>query len=236
MRRDRRRGFRGYGPAGIVTPSFVPSDLATLRGWYKGDTGFVAGTSWADQSGVGNNVTLASGVTAGAALNGHQTASFDGTSNAYGYLAAFDLGAADHAFMAVVVKVTSAVAEHTIIGLDDGAFNVESVYTKSSSGNVTAYDFLGDVVVGGSVTGAWHRVAYAVNKAASSTLYVDNTSQGSATNNSNLANPSPLCIGFRAAVGIFMLGQIAEIVILNATPSAGDRTSLDTYFTTRYGI
>jgi hypothetical protein len=218
-----------------LVATFSPDDITGLVGWYKSDVGFVAGTSWADQSGTGNNLTV-TGAIAGANLNGRPTVSFDGV-NDIADCNPFDLGAAGAVSICAVCKQGGPiVAEQVVASYGDGAFDIHGFGANSGSIARVA-NAIGGADGSVNIQSAWRRcVTIQTDDPSTDVLYVDNVSDATQAGVGNVADGLILAVGHIAGSTKYFNGLIAEVLVYNVALTAGNRSSIHSYLGTAWDL
>ena len=214
--------------------SFSPTDIAGLAGWYISDTGFVAETSWEDQSEAGNDLTV-SGATVGSDLNGRATVSFDGTNDG-ATRDVFNLGAAGAVSIFVVCKINVGNIGRQVIAMyGDGAFDCHGF-----GGNPTTAHVINGVLSENGTTNlssAWNVVGtIQTDDASTDYLYVNNAAEADQAGVGNVADDLLFALGRYTGAAEWCKCQIAEVVVYAAALSSDDRAALQTYFEEQWGL
>lgn len=220
--------------AGFGGAAWTPATLTSLRGWYKGDVGFVASTSWADQSGIGNNLTASSLVTVGSTLNGHATVAF--ATGHHVDKSVFSKGSAGQITIAAVVDVTADAAEQNLYHYGDSGF--DDIWTDiDTSAHGVLGTFAGPIATGStSVLSAYKRLMMTGQAGTGLVWYVNNVSDATGSiNTCPVADSLSLDVGLGDVRGGCQM-NVAEIVVCNAVLSSTDRGLLDAYLVSRYAL
>jgi len=236
MARGRNRGFQkgrflptqiGGGTAG--SPSCVL--------WLRADLGITIGTgvsTWADQSGYGNNVTQATGANqptynaADASFNGAPTITFASGQNLT-KSSGFSVAQPYMAYAAV--KYAGAAATSVLVG-GTGAGSIP-LYWDST--NVWAEQAASIVL---SANGTKGPVALcATMNGASSNIYVQSSLSPTGSGTVGVGSLSGLSLGIYLNGSSFpFVGTLAEIIIYTGTHSQAQVAQIFNYFATRYGF
>lgn len=231
----------GYPSGGA---SFSPSDIAGLTRWYKADALSLndndAVATWTDSSG---NVNATQGTGANQPtyktniVNGKPIVRFNGTSTR---LSIGDLSALTAAEGFIVIKTVADPAA----GLSSGGLweiGTEPFVTHFSfSADGTIYDQFGTNARKTTVNPATSLAAafniYSVYSAANDwQSYLNGVSLFSTAVNT-AAFTATATLGSDTAATNFLSGDVAEFILYNAKLSAGDRTNVLSYLTSKYGL
>lgn len=237
--RDRSR------PAGA--PQWLPTSLASLAAWYRGDLGITlnGGTvsAWADQSGNGRHLTqgtAANQPTYGTAsgMRGHAALAFDGTNDILSS-AAFDMpralslfvvcgaltargmlvehGSGDGFYCYADGNAAAAVFGATGLGYHRSFQNPVSTWTPANSHSAIIYDESAAPVLRSS-------------DALITPTSTDGVAQAAQTRN------KALNVGARAGGSLRHNGQILEIILYSRALTAGEIAAVELYLSNRYGV
>lgn len=210
---------------------FSPTQIAGLKLWLKASTiNLTDGTavsSWADSSGLGNNVSQATGaqqpIYKTGIVNGKPIVRFDGVND---LLSGSDLGLSQPFTVCCVVKASSGGIFQDIV--DQGVPSA----TVHNSNNFAMY--AGNTVDGSTnIIGAFHTFIGIYN-GASSTGYTNGNSDISG--DVGAFNTSGLTIGNNAGATSSFTGDIAEVLIYNSALSSTNRSNIQSYLKTTYGL
>lgn len=214
--------------------TFNPDSIAGLVGWWKADSLALSDgatvTSWADSSGNGNDGTgVSTPVYKISILGGFPVVRFVSVESDY-----------------FTIPAISASPPYTIISvmrLSVGGFIVGSLATSSSLGygpsadalrhlafNDGSYTYTGTTDLGFT----FHLLTAVVPSLGGGTGYVDGTSETSAAAYAPSLT-SFTTIGYVGGVGVSD-GDIAEILIYDSALSTGDRTAVEDYLQSKYGL
>lgn len=246
--------FNSTAATAPVAPVWAPSDLPDLALWLRGDS-FVFDTTatWTDLSGNGRHYTQTGGnrpTVDGTGLNGQQTVAFSRASSQYlvGNSTALLNAAVAHTVIIVFKQPAfpGPTVYRTILSIKGATTMWTTWHTQDLFYGDSAFGFVNGKIMG--ATAAWGTTGYNLfvstyngsgdSTSTNFTLEKNGVSQtltgpkaASAGNNLNYVG------AFGATVASdFHDGQIAEIIILQSSISAGNRTSLESYMTTRYGL
>ncbi len=214
--------------------SFTPASLTNLRAWYKSDTGITIGTGvsqWNDLSGNANHLVQATAanqpvVTAGA-INGLPAITFDGVNDSL-KAGAFTLVQPETIF--VVYKQSTWTVDDAIC---DGNTADSMLLTQQSvTPQIRVY---GGTHVGPvSLTLGVFALAAAVLDGASSSLQVNN--EAAATGPGGALGGGGFTLGSRATGTNCSDIAVAEVVVMAANATAGERANMRAYVAARYAI
>ena len=236
--RDRSR------PAGA--PQWLPTSLANLAAWYRGDLGITlnGGTvsAWADQSGNGRhatNGTAAQQPTYGTAagMRGHAALSFDGgdilTTSAFDMPRAcscfvvcgslttrgmlVEHGNGDGFYLYAAGNAAAAVFGATGLGYHRAFQNPPTTWTPANSHSAMIYDEANPPVIRSS-------------DGLITPTSTDGVAQASQTRN------KALNIGARSGLSLQHNGQIMEIILYSRALTAGEIAAVELYLSNRYGV
>ncbi len=216
---------RAWSPASAGVP---------LVGWWQSDVGFVANTSWADQSGAGNHLTCSGGATVGATQNGRATVALGGAATVQVNTPAIGGTGALSAF--AVVKQTTSGGVQRITGYYDGGVNSHSIYSDSNI--ATAGHGISFTTGTSDIHGAWKRVGVTGLQGGNVELFVDGASEASAAYVGAIGEGAGWAfgIGLLPFIGQCLTGLVAEVVLYRGVLGGPDIASLDAYFAAAWGI
>lgn len=228
-------GVQSWSAGAARGSTFSPLNLTALRGWWKSDTGITIATGvsqWNDQSGNGNHLLQATGisqptVTAGA-INGLPAITFDGVNDRMA--AAFALSQPITLFL-VARQPTWTVNDD----ICDGAALADSMLIQQFGVSPELRIFAGASL---APNANWPVATFALLTAtfngASSSLQVNSTA--ALTGNAGTAIPGGLTLGARQNGVVPANVDIAEAFIMAAVPTAGEMTNVRAYILARYGF
>lgn len=225
--------------------TFTPANVSGLQGWFKGSS--ISGvdgdaiSTWPDSSGNGRDATQATAgskptlKTGANGINAQPVARFDGGDKLASSLATSHFGGSGTILAAfAVVKPTDYTNYMTILGASaSGGFHWRLNQTtgranvdKSAESNVGTATAAGSAGAGQvhAFTDAGSAQAFYLNGAAAGTAATAATFQ-----------PATYIIG-DVHYSLPFLGDIAEILVYSAVPSAGDRTAITAYLGAKYAI
>lgn len=231
-----------------LTPvAFAPSQITGIVGWWKSDTGVSTSashvTTWADQSGAGNNITD-SGSGLGPLItanfqNGIQALNFDGSGSNF-RVVNLTLGSSQTFVWVGKCENGSGslwMMEHTTtIGGGNGSYmfstgnNAMDVTRSSSNATIQATNWFG------STTGYF--ISRYNQGSNTFTLRKNGASQsGTPGGSCGSANVSAdFFVGSRGAGSLYAIARLLELMIFNAAITDADITHLETYIQGRYAF
>jgi hypothetical protein len=224
-------------------PATIP-EASTLALWLVGDTYAAGSPTWTDQSGHANATCSAPQCPSTAVWSGHTVVAFNGTS----YFALGDPGATYHttAFTIFVLAALDPAAPTNaqLIAFADNAGN--SVGLRRSAGNqdlmlqlLTASSPASSLVATGAWagTGVFERIVAGIDATPNAYLTVP----GVAAVSDSLGAPPAVNYYLSSYLGtdpgtqtLNYVGQIAEVLVFDATLSSASVSSVQTYLGTRY--
>lgn len=253
-----RRGF--FSPPTAAAPAFSPTDIAGLKLWLKADAGVTESggsvTSWADQSGQGNNATASGTPTLVTnSLNGKSGISLDGEGTDDGFLTTAVLSLAYNTPVTLfgVVKASASDVrgdqpsarwfmnkggfQDFGIGFTFGAYFGDLDFA-GMIGSIAESDvnFIGD-----SLGENQANIASLTNDGSNVTFYQNGTQKATASNSTysyTSSSNNGFSIGYQsAAVDEFYCKCIVyELLIYNSSLSTANRQSVESYLNGRYAI
>lgn len=228
-------GWRSANRRSVVAP-ILPSALTNLVAWYKSDVGTTIATGvsqWNDQSGNGNNLVQATGSLQPAltsnAINGLPALTFDGTDDTMAV--AFVLAQPTTVFF--VMRPVALVGSRTYV--DGGAaldtMAVAQAQLTPNRLRMTA----GSVLTGATgIAAGVPGLVTAIFNGASSALA--STDDAGITGNAGLGSGSGLTVGSQFGGTLPVNAQIAEVIVMAAVATAGERAGIRSYVQQRYAF
>lgn len=250
-----RRGAAGRGE------SFSPSSLASLTAWYKADgtlwqdagrttpasaDGDLVG-SWDDASASGLHISQAG--TARPTLktnivNGKPVLRFDGTNDQLGRSVAMTaLFAAAEASIFIVMSQDSTQANNTPVAWN-ATTTTNRVLTHATFADTVYWDFIDATATSGRVSVAqpsgWDNAFHLT------ALMRSDSSQVIRVDRAQLVSQDPTATTLSAATAVwsigntgsgadmFFKGDIAEVIVCNASLATTDRDNVESYLRTKY--
>lgn len=244
---------------------FTPASLTGLIGWYKSDAGVYvdAGSTlatngqtvqqWNDQSGVGNHLSQATSArrptyTTGL-LNGLPGIVFVVANVQWIANQAIALGGTTaSAFVVAKTPSPGTNADRVVTftatgqGLDFNNTGSGIFLFSASSTSISGYRNSGALSNGTVVANTFMQLG-SIYDGTNNTVYLGGTAQTPVANTSTFAATGALGIGGGVQTppgstsgDSTMDGTICEIVFTNTALSSGDRSSLNSYFTSRWGV
>ncbi len=219
------------------TSSFDPSSVSGLIGWWKADAGITKDggnlvSNWADQSGNSNDLAQGTGTNQPLWVDNNRaskpTINFDGIDN-FMKVTSFSGGALSQPYTVFLALKEPSADNMGIITQDDA--NDPRFRTLATAD----YDISNQAVLVGGTTdpSVWHYYTILWNGASSdlrrdaSSVLSGNAGAGGTWNGITLGALSG---------GGYGDAQIGEVLIYNANISGGDRTNIETYLATRWGL
>ena len=229
--------YRSTSDAGLL---FTPTQLSGLQLWLDPRVG--SGTSWPDQSGIGNNATLNNGPSFTTNAAGKPCVRFDG-SNDYG-ITASNLGMSGNTAFSIAIWVTMLESgAAAICGWGNtGGFTAAGLWSSlASAGRISAEYGSGNGAYSGTTKAANVRFMMVYTKAvgaiaANSKIYFDGNDAGSITGSSNTPNVTNSQFyvgqwgnytGDPSAWGNF---DCEHVMVFNRVLTAGEVTSLYNWY------
>ena len=235
----------------------VPQTSSNLLLWLRSDLGVTstagAVSQWSDQSGNSNNATQSTGtlqpsLVTGAINNGVvPTISFNGTSQYLSLPSGFaNFTAGASIFTVIKPSSSTATGDQCSLGNaanSDAVFCQQvgtqasfSAYNGSTSSSVTtttnplttsSYQLLETTLLPGATSGT-----------ATGTIFVNGTQKVQSTTMQNLTNTTRSSNFIAAGVGPgnYFGGGIAEVLIFNTILSASQRTAVESYILSKFGV
>ena len=215
--------------------NFSPLQISGLKLWLRAsDLALNNGdpvASWADQSGVGNNVTQ--GTTANKPtfvtnqINGLPVVRFDGTDDR---LNAANSGYAQTNTIFVVANVGANAGYKDMFSSTTG--NENALYLDTAE---VFRIFAGTELAGsGDVHGAF-KLFCGIFAGSSSKLYINGTQNGS-TGNAGTGDSSTFRLGDGPGASTPLPGDIAEVLFYNASLTDAQRQQVEAYLNARYAL
>lgn len=235
--------------AGEVNPPSLFG--ANLVGWYRADLGVgLSGsnvTSWGDQSGNRHDLSIFGSPNPTFSSTGFNTV-FPGISFVAGNSsrltsAAFNLSTANiGAFM--VARITGSGSDARVLAYADTAvdFNqVQNILFLDSSGANTLRQYQDSIsIIATAFDNTNYRLGSTFDSASNQEIFVNNISAAAGLSgipNTLGSSTSVLSLGANLTGGSTCPGMtVAEVVLLNIVPSSSQRTNLDNYFKSLWGL
>lgn len=223
------------------TSSFVPTDIASIRLWYKADglTGLVDGdpvssmTDFSGQSNHGTASTTARPTYKTNIINGKPIIRFDGTANFLTLTTGIASAAPYTVFFVYKKRVSGGLfftllasnqtSCYTAFDYSDGnfyAFTQNNSYTQSTGtgNNTSAFVTISHIGVGSNHDTAW--------KNGTNINLVNQSGTGTSSNFNE--------VGRRSADGLFADGDLAELIYYNTNLNLTQRQQVEAYLRTKY--
>ena len=223
----------GSGPGA----PFAPTDIAGLLLWLKADalalSDGAAVSSWTDSSGNGRHFTQATGTRQplykSGIIGGKPVVRFDGTDD---LLTHAGVSTGSNSWTAFFVLSHSQVAPFgmILIELPSGA----GLYLNSDGtmGRADFYTGASDIYGTNFVANTPHLITCHVN-AGSLQLYLDGVIDGTPSGGVGAVNYAAMGDD---GVGSILKADLADILVYNSALSTTDRTNVETYLKTKYGL
>ena len=228
-------GWRSPGRRSVVAP-INPIALTNLRAWFKSDVGTTIATgvsAWADQSGNGNNLVQATGSLQPAltsnAINGLPALTFDGADDTM--TVAFAL--VQPATVFFVMRPITLVGTRTYV--DGGAVADTMAVAQAQLTPNRLRMTAGSVLTGatGIAAGSPGLVTAIFNGASSS---LNSTDDAGITGNAGAGAGAGLTVGSQFGGTLPVNAQIAEVIVMAAVATAGERAGIRSYIQQRYAF
>jgi len=239
------------GPGTPTTVPFSPTSLSGIQLFWSANVGSNCGgacsdgntmTSWADQSGLGNNGTNgagAGGFACGTApvyhtaqLSGLPAATFGGTNTCMELTSAINLQTASTIF--AVVKLAATAGTYTVIG--GGANALAYWMNGGGSGKEQGLIKTGIAVLGNGTAAAdtsWHQINASYDNT-TATFQIDAASDGTAAPGVAItANEVAVGVNLGAG-GDWLNGQIAELIVYNRVLTGPEKTQVTNWIKAKY--
>lgn len=236
---------------GVVAPTFVPSDISGLTLWLKADSLVLNNddpvTTWADSSGLGNDVTQATVAKKPTyktnIQNSKPVVRFDGTDDkingAVNLSTLFSVSAmtAFAVFKASVINTDAANGyENDCIWMHNTNANIGMVL-RSTGPTVSAYNFDNGSDFAASNINTTNFFAAMMRHQSGNIHSSINAGSETTTVSGNTSDlNAPVGVGANYNETAFMAGDIAEIIFYNTALSAADIARVYAYLNTKYAI
>lgn len=234
----------GAGPSGAGS-AFTPASIPGLTAWF--DASAITGlndndpvSTWTDsspsaftavQGTAGNKPIYKTGI-----INGKPVVRFDGVDD-YLSVAGVDANPTDFAFFAVA-STTTITGQHTLSGGD--VLTNRHYQLRSSVATLSLFDrqVSGSVGTGRTlVVNTPYVMGFEMQTVSGAFTLATNGAYTTGTNARAARTPGNATrIGGDTAASEWWSGDIAELIYVQTTISAGDRDLVETYLGTKYGI
>lgn len=246
---NERRIIGGTGqllpPGPIAAPSSPATPLtifgASVLQWCRSDLGITIGTgvsAWADQSGNGNGYSQGTGgaqptyAANDATLSNLPSLTFDGVDDAL-LNTTVNFGAQPQVVI-LIAKLVTWVGSRVICCADSAASTVALIQNGASPQIRQINNTQTNTNGGFGGTGVWGRVQAEFVGTTADRIQVISTSVTG--NLSGTLTGTGYRLGRQGgAATAYSNIAVAEVVLLNAVPSAGQNSQMDAYITARYG-
>jgi len=223
--------------------NFTPIDLAGLALWLKADaiTGLVNGdpvATWVDSSINGNDATQSTPAAQPTyqtnEINSLPCVKFDGSD---GMMSVTEAALKPFTKFAVVNITNTAIFRTILSSTTAGAcqWRIEQTsglqnFLSQSTANIASSST-------GVSTGSWLQLAISYSAIGEYAFYLNGVLDGAGTNNVAFSS-AQTAIGSQSGDGTAeqWLGDIAELIVYDTVLSAGDRSLVEGYITTKYGL
>ena len=222
---------------------FLPTDLADLFAWYRGDLGVTIATGvseWADQSGNGHDLVQATGAnqpTYGATLiNSQPGMTLDGTNDS---LSCTGLSQAQPLHSFIVYRPITWVDNDIILGFDSTSDLEAAMQTSGGASPETSIRQGESFVCTVSPTLETAYLLQSFLSGASSFLALnDGAADQVPAPQANTATLDHIALGTKNPVSTTQCGnfEICELIICTAQITGADLTSLMAYINARYAL
>lgn len=231
-------GGRLIGFGGTTDVSFLPSDIANLKAWYRADQGITISTGvsqWNDLSGNAHHLTQGTGTnqptySATSGPNSGPGVTFDGSND----VLSVSFSAVNQPFHSFLIMKTLSTTNVSAAFLAGGAIG-ERLVTLGNGSNNNVSTYMGsafDPVLTHSDTSNFYLWESLVNGASSS---LKRDSSLSDTGNPGSNTLSGVTLGQLPGASYTNV-VFSEVVIYSATISGTNLTNLRAYFAARYGV
>lgn len=240
------RIFGHKRPGGAAAP-FVPTDVSGCVLWLRADLGVTdagagAVSAWADQSGAGHNLSQSTSgsrpVYTASIINGQPVIRFTSGGDKFLNFTTPWTQPAIWTLYAVVKYVTNG-SDYQIFMQTTGSAVQCKPYLGYNAGNVNkplAYGAGNDAIWGSALTAGNYVIRWRCNYSTDiNNVRVGNGTEINSSGSSNLIAGTWDKLGL--GLGVQELrSDVAEIIMYNKAPSAGEDSSVLSYFNTRYGV
>lgn len=252
-----------FGTSSTWDPGDLAGIAIWLRADDIGQADASAVASWVDrigsydfaQSAAGQKPTFYTSTSA-RLINGQPTVSFDGTDDLLRYAGIVGTPTSGHVIVVCQITVPAVAAATSLFSSADESTTLyywsQSLYRPTSDTLITVQQKNNDTqdLIDGTTTALTTGTDYVLEAASSGTAYTLRVNGTSQTKNAvsgadtgdwfgDTPNRDSLVVGAlkRSSEVQFVAADIAEVIVVNdSTISAGDRSSLNSYLTSRYGI
>ena len=223
---------------------WLPSDIATCKGWWKADSiyGLEDGanvSSWSDSSGTSNTATQSTTarqpVYVKNQLNGYPVVRFTQASQHYLQFDFSSLVASDFTLVVVEKRPSGTLNTAYFFGNSDSNYGLQFGYSTNSS---LRFRFGNPQSTLDGTPGTANQFNITVGRleqATGRTEYVNGSSAGSNATLTNIPSGNTGYIG-RGDTGGYYQGDIAEIMVFNGALSSGDREKVEGYLAEKYDL
>ena len=236
----------------FISAAFAQVPTAGLKVWLKAGAGVTTTatgdsvTSWADQSGNGNNATQTTAgdepVYVANAIGGQPALQFNGSTSFLTLPKASTIGILNSNYEIFIVAKTSSSAIQFLIAGATEQFEVHLNAPAAGTASVAGVRFIptaSEYIDEGSPTQYADGSPHIFDASASTTngiIRVDGVEGGDSTGNMQGSTDSTIYLGCRSSKVLFLDGDIAEVLIYNTVLSNADRVLVESYLASKYGI
>jgi hypothetical protein len=245
------KGFDG-GVTGPSIPSFTPSQIPNMIGWWKADSGVfsnTAGTTPAvnggsvarvnDNSASAANLLQTPGaqpIYAAAAQNGLPALSTNNTNFAYMAAAAFPMTATTGLTVIVVMKIVSYSAFDRVISYGNGADNTAGEFIAPIMQSATSVQDVSSVNGSISTITTGFNQVYSIWDGTNNTIYVGNVGATPVAQAPTFLANQEFRIMANVGSGNAMNGLIGEVIVYNRALNSTERGKINAYLLARWGV
>ncbi|MDP3148412.1 MAG: T9SS type A sorting domain-containing protein [Ignavibacteria bacterium] len=223
-----------------------PIPSSNLKLHLRADGGVISSSSavseWNDLSGNGNNASQGTGANQPAlvsnSLNGNPVIRFNGSTSSLALPASSTLGIQSNPYeMFIVGKSSSSNVQFLVSGNANEQFeyHLNGVGARFIPLQTSPGTYL-DLGSTGTYTDGNAHVFSARASSSGGAVRVDGTDGGTSSANILSSNSGALQLGVRSDGTYYFNGDIAEVILYNTNLSALDRSTVEHYLASRYGI
>lgn len=233
------------GPGGVGNTD----GSSNLVLWLNPDIGVNSGTTWTDQSGYGFDFTGGNGATLNTAdVNGHNSYSFDGTSDYFEK--SFDATLNPTEFSVFATSNVSSNGSHKalISNRDDPsgsptrgfilyAYPTSNNWSFWTGRNSGAWQTTGSTT---STTGSWSAQSmFYENTTNGKRLFINNTLNATSTHSMTVNSTQPIRVGAgrnESTPNYRFYGKIGEVIMFDAVLNSAQRIIINNYLSAKYNF
>lgn len=224
-------------------PIFTPKNLYGLKLWLDAtQTPVGAVSSWADQSGNGNNATQGTGANQPVCTtnqqNGNNAVLFDGINDSLSMSSAlFTVPTGDNTTFAVAkITATTGGSQFVLSYIQSGVATRSSLVFPNVAGQIlfNNNNNSGNIISTGNLTTNFN-IINALRLGVAQSLSINN---GAAVSNNNATSVTPINVGIIGSTegSGFFAGAMAEIIIYNRALSSAEIIAINRYLSQKWGI